>query len=237
MALGGERDIQIIAHDGIRHSVSFVTFGVDELAFAAPVHQSGTLLIQYDGIDGSINNAHGLNLDLTVESGNSFHLVIECDVGAEVFINVYSPGGRQSKLGVNVGRLEGPLSFIFGFPDFSGDADFSNIDSIEIEIPFDKNLDLEITDFFVAVAPETSFSESSTDTPEEPSTPEEPNNPIRIPQLEFVRPLSNDNSFIDYDMGCSRHIYNTNIFSSTSSGIIIIPSFIVTISSILLAIL
>ena len=212
--LGGERDILLTATGGNQGAVAAVVVTDEELNLASPLRLSGSLLVQYDGTDGSLNlDPTGLNsLDLTDGGADLFRIRLECDVGATITVRVYSNGG-VSEASISVGRLLGVQNIIIPFSAFDGNPDFTSVGAIELYIPFDENLDLGIQEFDVATGSATT------------------NGPSR-----FVRPV--EDYYIDYELGCERKVRTSQLFStlalsSESSSTQLVPGLFFLVSTML----
>jgi len=207
--LGEERDILLIADEGDAGTVAAIAVSDSEFNFAAPAEMSGRVKIQYDGHDGSSTlQRNGLqNVDLTVKGGDGFRVKIECDIGATIFIHVYSPVGDVSSTSFTVGHLVGLQDIYIPFSQFNS-VNFENVGAIEIEIPFEEKLDLVLKDFDVVTT-----------------------SPSRTPVLEFVRPVEGE--YIDFTSRCVKKIRSSSarsftedfdlFTSSSSSAISLIP--------------
>jgi len=200
-AIGGERDVLVVATEGAYGAVVSAIVSGGELNLSVPPRVSGYLLVQYDGLDGTSElNANGLNRDLTVNNGDRFRIRLECDIGATITIKIYS-NGELSEASFTVGRLEGLQDVYVPFSEFSGNADFANVGAIELFIPFEANLDIGIEEFDIAV-PTEDFDFI----------------------FEFVQPI--EGHYIDYELHCERKVVTTSDFSSSSSSsaAILLPS-------------
>lgn len=178
-AIGGERDIVIIAEEGSIGTVSAVVIHADIFNFAAPAFMSGTVKVQYDGIDQSLSiDPKGLNgIDLTVNGGDRFRISAECDIGAEILLKVYE-GNRVETKRLEIDSLDGVKNYFVHFSQFEN-VDLTSVGAIELVIPFDKNLDIIIEKFdVVKEAPENNF--------------------------EFV--LEVDDEYINFELGCVERI-------------------------------
>lgn len=148
-AVGGERDLILIAEEGLSGSVVSAIMFDNILNLAAPTSLSGTLLIQYDGVDHSMKlNSEGLNnLNLKSGGGDRIRIRAECDIGAWITIKIHS-GDQSSISSVKIDPHE-LKDYFFFFSDFKGNVDFTRVGAIELLLPFDEQLDIVIEDFDV----------------------------------------------------------------------------------------
>ena len=170
--IGGERDVILSqsgsVDDNIGAEFAIVNVGgfgsVGSLDVDSGV--SANMELQYDGVDGSSNFDPdglvnmGVGVDLASE-GNSFVFVVvfSDQVGAQVDITVTSPGGGISTFSQTLmftvgdtGTLPAGFPVPAPFAAFSGNADFSNVGGIRIELTGAVALDLQIDE--IAVVPE-----------------------------------------------------------------------------------
>ena len=176
--IGGERDLQLNALTGSSGRVFATSVNLGEWEIATPNGASSQVLMQYDGIDGSINlNSKGLTaitgasggLDLTIGStADGFHLTIETDIETDYKFTVYDVSGGSSTLTkpIQGGSVSVDASILF--KDFSGNANFNKIGAIEILVEGLPNVDT-ITNLFALSGPEPSTTPSASKSPTVPS--------------------------------------------------------------------
>jgi hypothetical protein len=163
--LGGERDLQYTAETGsagrvFSTSVSVVD-GEGQWEISTPNGGSGTVLMQYDGVDGTMNlNLNGFapvdsatagGIDITEKGkGIAFHLEVVTDIDTAYTFKVYSPDGSVCTAQVTVKGGGVSLDAIVNFSSFTGNCDFNNVGAIELYVDANENVDT-ITSFFTTV--------------------------------------------------------------------------------------
>ena len=218
-AIGGERDIELIIEEGAIGSVESVIIQQNRLILATGQQMSGKLTVQYDGIDGSNSlNENGLGgIDLTKDGGDRFRIKANCDITGTIILNIYS-GSKKSTASVEIKPQEVSKDYFIPFSKFVGNVKFNSVGAIELVIPYEENLDIQIEDFDIL---RTS-----------------PNNP-------FVKPIENE--YIDFETGCVKNIgyeeyqdefsfdFGSSLsFSSSSSSSILLPSLAILLLTIFL---
>jgi hypothetical protein len=148
--LGGERDLLLTVEDG--SAGLLLSTGVSNGAWnmGTPNSASGFALLQYDGVDGSSAlNRNGLNIDLTANGATAFRAVIESDVETSYVFRIFS-GNSESTFTQSIpGTPQGAGSqeYFFNFSSFNGNADFSNVGAIELQVNAFDNVDSFISFF------------------------------------------------------------------------------------------
>jgi hypothetical protein len=166
--LGGERDLEYIVTSGaasrvFSSSVSIVD-GSGQWEVSTPNGATGSVLMQYDSLDNSINldvkgftkiTGTSAGIDLTEGGlGESFHTTIEADVATSYSINVYSPNGNKCTTTKSVPAGNKLQDNIIPFSSFTGSCDFKNVGAIEISIQALANVDSVVTLFATQGSPD-----------------------------------------------------------------------------------
>lgn len=146
--LGGERDLSLTAETGTSNRI--LTAGVTdgEWDVSTPNGASGIAIMQYDGTDASINlNTRGLGGENFVALGGSgLRATIQTDIDTEYTFTVYDMNGGQSSITIPVpGEVNVLTDYSLPFSSFSGNADFTNVGAIEIDIELFANVDSTIS--------------------------------------------------------------------------------------------
>ena len=145
--LGGERDLLLTVEDG---SVGLIlSTGVSNGSWnmGTPNSASGFAILQYDGVDGSSAlNRNGLGIDLTSNGASAFRAVIESDVETSYVFRIFSGNTESSFTQTIPGGLPA-AEYLFNFSQFSGNADFTNVGAIELQVNAFDNVDAFITFF------------------------------------------------------------------------------------------
>jgi len=162
--LGGERDLEYTVDTGspgrvFSTSVSVVN-GTGQWQISTPNGGSGVVLMQYDGVDNSIqlqqdgfsfingNGPNGQGIDLTENGlGVAFHVVVQTDNPTLYTFKVYSPTGNPC-----VGEVDAPggsitLDTIIFFSNFTTACSFTNVGSIEVYVQAFSSVDTITTSF------------------------------------------------------------------------------------------
>ena len=139
--LGNERDLQLTMTVGNPSVIS--TAGVNSDTFTTSIGKGGEgyALLQYDGVDGSMNlNTTGLTsvpgaslgLNLFSKGGTMFNLTYISNYDINGAIYVYDVDSGVSYLSLTFPATNNKLSTIFGaFDDFEGFCDLSKVGAIE----------------------------------------------------------------------------------------------------------
>jgi len=182
--IGGERDLQLTALTGVAFSLytSDVSFG--QWSLSTPSQASSQALLQYDGIDGSINlNTKGFEAitgasggyDLTVTSkADGLHLTIVTDLDTQYTFNIYDVNGGSSTL-VNSavgGDITDEVQLLF--TSFKGNVDYTKVGAIEVRIEGLDNVDTATTLF--ALSGPTAVAPSASSVPPPPGASKTPGN-------------------------------------------------------------
>jgi len=174
--IGGERDLQYTAETGssgrvFSSSVSVVD-GAGQWEISTPNGGSGTVLMQYDGIDGTMTlNVNGFGpisgttggIDIT-ESGKgvAFRVVVETDIDTAYTFKVYSPSGSSCSATITVKGGNVPLDVSIPFSSFTGNCDFNDVGAIEIYVDANENVDTITTLFTTLGDPDTNATATPT---------------------------------------------------------------------------
>eukprot|EP01115_Flamella_aegyptia_P013295 TRINITY_DN6_c0_g3_i1.p1 TRINITY_DN6_c0_g3~~TRINITY_DN6_c0_g3_i1.p1 ORF type:complete len:534 (+),score=186.18 TRINITY_DN6_c0_g3_i1:110-1711(+) len=153
--LGGERDMILEGTgEGSSSNCESETFIENGEWFANNGQTcSAKAVLQYDGVDGSSNRALGLGFNLN-NAGAAFLVKIQTDLPTSFTIGLYSSGG-QSTFTENIQASSNLVDHVINYGQFGGNADFSNIGAIELEIAATINTDVIVT-FFGIISNEIS---------------------------------------------------------------------------------
>ena len=139
--LGNERDLQLTMTGGTPNVIA--TASVSSGTFTTSIGKGGEgyALLQYDGIDGSMNlNTTGLTsvpgaslgLNLFSNGGTMFNLTYVSNYDINGAIYVYDVDSGVSFLPLTFSATNNKISTIFGaFDDFEGFCDLSKVGAIE----------------------------------------------------------------------------------------------------------
>ena len=139
--LGNERDLQLTMTEGSPNVVA--TAGVTSDTFTTSIGKGGEgyALLQYDGVDGSMNlNTTGLTsvpgaslgLNLFSKGGTMFNLTYISNYNINGAIYVFDVISGISFLPLTFSATNNKISTIFGsFYDFEGFCDFTKVGAIE----------------------------------------------------------------------------------------------------------
>jgi len=144
--LGGERDLILTATTGPAGRV-LTTSVSGAWNLGTPNGVTGVASIQYDGIDGSANlNTKGLGgVDLTKSGADSFQVTIQTDLTSTYVISVTDMKGATSSLTFDIQGDPGISDIYYGtFKLFTGNADFTNVGAIELQIQGVPNLETSV---------------------------------------------------------------------------------------------
>lgn len=143
--LGTERDVRLIAQ-GDDNSIVSASMS-SGLNVATPSQASGTLVIQYDGLDSSmVVNPVGLQTDLTKNSADGFVISASSDHPATLGITIYSDGARVSSYSLVIPPTDEMVEYTILFSQFTGNADFADVGAVVLQIEADTNVDV-LVDF------------------------------------------------------------------------------------------
>ncbi|MEQ9553052.1 MAG: PEP-CTERM sorting domain-containing protein [Coleofasciculus sp. G3-WIS-01] len=152
--VGGERDVQLtILNNRFNNRLNAEVEVLPPppsgiLAISNDAGVTSDTLITWDGVD-----ENGLNLDVTGGGMNKFFRldILSVDLGAELTLSL----DGTATLTKSLSQTFDPISVIFKFSEFenAGAVDFSNVQSISLDITGPENFDL-IADSFVATVPE-----------------------------------------------------------------------------------
>ncbi len=164
-ALGDERDI-LVDHEVGSLSDLDVQINGGLLTINPGTGTSGSVIVSYDGVDGSATTLDHTTLgatDLTVNGGLAFHFIAGSEAGNTITIDVFSGAGNVSQvsllpLPVTVGGAA-TEDLIVRFSDFvttaGAGADFSAITAIRFQLDIAAAADAQIN-FLRVVAPDVS---------------------------------------------------------------------------------
>lgn len=143
--LGGERDVILTALSGSAGRVFSSSVSGGEFSLAAPNGASGTVELQYDGVDGSttLSPNPGLGgIDLTFDGALGFQMVAVTDVTTQFTVTVYDTSNSKASLTSQVPGTEGTTFFEYNLPfaNFTG-VDFTKVSAIQIIINAFDNVD------------------------------------------------------------------------------------------------
>jgi len=170
--IGGERDLQYTAETGTSGRVFSTSVSVVNSAgqweISTPNGGSGTVLMQYDGIDGAMNlNVNGFGpitgspggIDITeTGKGVAFRVIVETDIDTAYTFKVYSPSGSVCTSTITVKGGNVPLDTSVPFAGFTGNCDFNDVGAIEVYVDANENVDT-ITSLFTTLGdPDTNPS-------------------------------------------------------------------------------
>jgi len=151
--IGGQRNILLTANSGVANLVLASGISNEEFFASTPNGASGSVLVQYDGDDGSISlSPNGLGgADLTAEGAFAFHLVMETDIPTTCTLRVYS--GTDNNYCSALFVLPGDdmlhdyyLSYL-AFDTVGNGCDFANVGAIELFINMFENVDVLLVQF------------------------------------------------------------------------------------------
>ena len=152
--LGGERDLALTLTYGIENEIASAgVYGTFNAAF--PNLVTGYSLLQYDGIDNSIDvNTTGFTaipgastgVDILFETspikGTCFNFTYESDIQTSGMIYVFDIYGGLSYVECIFEATEGRVSTLpVSFRAFTGFADFAHVGSIEFYLNATENVD------------------------------------------------------------------------------------------------
>ena len=176
--IGGERDLQLTTLSGDSNLVLTSGVASGDFSCATPNEANGNSLIQWDGVDGSMNLVpNGLGgLDFTADNAFALRLFIESDLPTFIDVFVYSGSvGSQCTLRVNLPGGDTKDEYILDFTDFSGSCSFGNVGAVEIQVEMSDNIDvlLELISVYgpVPTTPSPTRSRTRTPTPTPSVTP------------------------------------------------------------------
>ena len=173
--LGGERDLLLTVEDGSEGLL--LSTGVSNGAWnmGTPNSASGYALLQYDGVDGtSALNRNGLSVDLTANGASAFRAVIESDVETSYVFRIFT-GNSESTFTQRIPGTQSSAEYFFNFAEFTGNADFTNVGAIELQVNAFDNVDSYISFFGThgpVVAPSTSPAPQPSRSPSPSGVPE-----------------------------------------------------------------
>jgi hypothetical protein len=140
--IGGEREASITQNTGTSSVLDINNSSAGELLFANAGGQA-TVVVLYDGVGSGGFTA----TDLTVGgTQNAFEFIVtNSDFANDMTISVTS-GANTSTLLQQSPTLAGPATpFVFDFANFTGTADFTVIDSIQITLINNQNDNADIS--------------------------------------------------------------------------------------------
>jgi len=149
--LGGERDIILNVLTGPTGRVTTVAVTDNQLSIACPNGSNATVIVQYDGNDGSsdlsLNPGLG-GIDLTFNNAVGFFITASSDIQTNFAITVYSGNGRSGTVNNFVaGDPTITTDYIIPFSNYTGGVDFTDIVAIELRIDGNANVDFFLETF------------------------------------------------------------------------------------------
>jgi len=156
--LGGERDLILQALTGSEGRVFTSDVSTNEWTLSAPNGASCLATTQYDGLDNSAVLApKGLGgVDLTTSLVDSFKLTIETDIDTNYVITVYDMSGGSASYNIAIpANPDVSNDYYITFVSFTGNADFTNVGALTVDIHGFANVD-SLVDIFSLAAPDTS---------------------------------------------------------------------------------
>ena len=169
--LGGERDLLLTVENGAVGLL--LSTGVSNGAWnmGTPNSASGFALLQYDGVDGtSALNRNGLGgIDLTANGATAFRAVIQSDIETSYVFRIFS-GNAESSLTQPIPGTSQSAEYLFSFSQFTGNADFTNVGAVELQVNAFDNVDSFIS-FFGTHGPVSSISPSPAARPSRSPSP------------------------------------------------------------------
>ena len=150
--LGSERDLILVVTEGSAGSVLSCGVSNGTLNLATATGSVGIVTLQYDGQDNSSSiNPTGLGgVNLRDNSATSFLISAISDHPTLMTIRIYSGAGFISE---SVTIIEGDViqrDYLIPFNSFTGNADFTNVGAIELEIKANIAVDAVIFSFATA---------------------------------------------------------------------------------------
>ena len=154
--LGGERDLALTLTTGSAGRVA--TAGVSQNSFNAafPNGASGYSLLQYDGIDNSIDvNTTGFTaipeastgVNFLLNNGAAFNLTYQIDIETSGFIYVFDIYGGISSVEIDFDGGSVKKSLVLPFSIFQGYANFAHVGAVELYFTGDNNVDIILSYF------------------------------------------------------------------------------------------
>ena len=147
--LGGERDLTIVCEQGADNLVLTTGVTQGQWSVATPNSASGYALMQYDGIDGSIQlRSTGLGgVDMTAGSADGIRALIQTDIDTEYTFTVYGMNGEVSSIQQDIPGTDTTSEYILPFSSFTGNTDFTRVGAVEILIEAFDNVDTFVSVF------------------------------------------------------------------------------------------
>ena len=155
--IGGERDMQITDTSGDYYYATDVIVKNNVFSYFAAVGVSGNALLQYDGVDQSMNlNIRGFTsipgasngLDFTKSNGSAISFTIKTyvtdDWSVEIDIYVYDINGGVCEYIYEVDAYTYYATAQFPFQMFTGNCNFQQVGAIELNITGYGNQSLDI---------------------------------------------------------------------------------------------
>ena len=154
--LGGERDLSLTLSTGVAGRVASADVYDNEYDAAFPNGASGYSLLQYDGIDNSIDvNTTGFTaipeastgVNFLLNNGAAFNLTCQTDIDTNGFIYVFDIYGGLSFVEVDFDGGNELKSVVLPFSIFQGFADFESVGAVEFYLNGNENVDFLISYF------------------------------------------------------------------------------------------
>jgi len=209
-----------------------------EWSVSNPKTSSSIATLQYDGQDGSFAlDTSGLGgIDLTVGgTARSYVISAVTDIRIQYTTEVYDRSGGVCELEITIPATPGEYDydetfFEFGFDDFDGDCDFTDVGAIELFLPSNDAVDAIVRIVKITgVVPNPSGSSSPVPSVIPPPPPETCmcHCPIFTCQLIFDPDDDDENNAYYFDDDDEREVIGSNgtinyyDFETASSGVMI----------------
>lgn len=156
--IGGERDLSLTVYSGSENRVLVAGVTLGEFSCTSPVDTQSSSLLQYDGVDNSINlNPSGLGgIDFTLYGGNAIRLVAFSDAPTTISLVVYSGSvGEACYVNVTLPGYDYSREYILDFNSFTSGCDFQNVGAIEVITHTVSSVDIIIQSLYVYANPTT----------------------------------------------------------------------------------
>ena len=149
--LGGERDITLTVLTGSVGRVFTAGVSDGQFVIACPNGASGSVVVQYDGVDGSANLSltPGLGgLDLTASNGVGFKVSATSDISTSFSVTAYSGNGNKGSVSKTVvGNPDVVTDYLIAFSEYPSTVDFTDIVALELTVNANENVDFFINTF------------------------------------------------------------------------------------------
>lgn len=144
--VGGERDVTI---RGVTRGALTVLNVGGELSIGSVGRATGRVTLQYDGVDpviGVLNRSGLNNISLSQGDRNAglVLLVGAANVGAHAQVVIYTGADRHSTSTIPLPRAEDPVQVFVPFSSFVGNADFTRVGAIEVNVAMSPSNDISV---------------------------------------------------------------------------------------------